>query len=230
MKNSGYEEIRGAERRRSEEAIDAARIMGFVAQINPYSLPPLLSNAEPAIITIYEEAGVIPDYGFATHIKLWQGLRDVVMVVHNAIDDHSEPLPEEDAIRIAGHDTSIDTIAYAAQLDEKGLTDKLHRQRNYIGYVSGKNPMQYLDEHDKDPRYVRRFIIDDEIGAIIQNSEYDDSWENHSPLYGCPFSHTTAKGERPKVFDDFARFAGTLAVRDYYEKLRASPQVDPDFY
>jgi hypothetical protein len=210
------------ERRCTDEAIDAAILMKFATTVDPYSLSPRAydpwaeneCNYGTELISAWEQAGLEPSSKLRTQEKLWQGISDTAEIIHNALDDYGKPLTEEEAIAVVRHDMSINTIAHAAQLGEKSLRHTNHRQRTYNEHASDQGSFRYFRDVVTDPVYSRRFIIDGNIGAIIQNPAFDEGGEFRHPGYGCPFAHGETK--RPKVFDSFVRWAGTLAVREYY--------------
>jgi hypothetical protein len=208
----GWTQVALAGRRKTEAAIDAFRLMRFVTTIDPFGLSTASEDRHDAIESAWVEAGLEPKHELSTAIKLWQGIDDTSQIIRNALDDYTGNISEEAAIAVATHQITVDTIAYAAQLSEKALRREYWRQSQHNRYVSGEPG--FYDTAVKDPAYSRRFFIDDSIGAIIQNPAFDDSWESRHPFDGCPFAHGSK--ERPKIFDKFVKWAGTIAVREYY--------------
>jgi len=203
------------ERKREPSAIDALVLLNFASTINPFHLAKLdYIDRHDFMEAAWLEAGIHPNSAYGTLIKLSQGLSDTNDIVKNAFDDHKLPIGRISALAIARHQTSIDTIAYAAQLGERTLSATNRDQYEHNRYVEGTYSKWQISDSVANPTFARRFIIDDSIGAIVQNHDFDDSWESRTGSRGCPFAYGDA--ERPKVFDKFTKWAATIAVLDYY--------------
>lgn len=206
-------------RLKTASAIDALKLLKFATTLDPHSIADIDPKSRNTYIrAAWERAGIQPNPDFATTRKLWQGMSDTHAIVRNALDDYQGDLIVDRTLAIVQHDASINTIAYAAQLDEGSLRSTNYDQLKYNLYRSGEIPDWKISDWIKNPENARRFIIDTAIGAIIQNPDFDDSWESHSGAHGCPFAYSSP--ERPKIFDNFARWAGIIAVRTYYDQQK----------
>jgi hypothetical protein len=207
-------------RLKTESATDTLKLLKFATTLDPHSIADIDHRSRHGYIeAAWQRAGIRPRPDYGTTEKLWQGLSDTNAIVHNALNDNTtDEITVDQALSIVQHDISVDTIAYAAQLGERSLRSTNHDQFEHNLFRNNELQSWQLNDSIKDPRNARRFIIDTTIGAIIQNPEFDDSWETRSGTRGCPFAYSNP--ERPKIFDNFTRWAGIIAVRTYYDQQK----------